>query len=1232
MADLITIDNSGKAKTGLKCTGCELHKEARLQTNCMGAEGPEPAELLVVGHAPGYEDDGVGRPYTGMGGRDVRNFLRKASIRPEDCKLTNTLLCCPYDTDTKQKHFDACKKHLKKTIEKTQPEGIIAFGAKAFQWLTGFSRISKFRRIGIPCLLNPDILVYGVNQPMMVRRVEREDKQKVEAEIVKDLIFIRKKLEAGELNVSDETEVDYKTARSVQDVKDFFAEFEEGDEVAWDLETADKNWSPTTLPFQEGARIVLLAVSKGPGHGRAIPVHARGVVSLEWWSDEELEEVKSLCADFLVKHKLFGHNAIQFDQKWVWEYFGITQRLHVTTDTMLAHYLYDPEKGGHKLQDLAVQYGKMRPWKPPNLKKLMHDTENLALYGAKDVDATWRTKVGIDGLLTDKQQWLMDQLMLPLGYEYAELEFRGLPIDRDQVHVLGQHLDRLLDKYKKELKTLEPVKKYQTRNSKTFNPAASGQVAEIMEDILELPCIKRTDTGAYSTAVDVLEEYLHEDFVRLVYYTRKLDKLKSNYYKPFLEKTEERPALYTSVKLHGTVTGRPSSEAPNLFVFPRSDTLEKAGLDDPTVLKACISTKQEGNRSLLQVDLSQAELRVLAMYSKDPLLVDYYRRGVDVHTATAAALFNVSPEEVTKGQRSSAKIINFSIIYGKSEMGLIKDFISAARSKERDLAKEEGREPVFGPDEEQEAADNAVKVLKAHQKAHPRVWAWLERTVAQARRYGYQETFFGRRRYYPRWSKSQERQAKNFPIQCLHPDTMVLTNHGYRRLEEFQEDDLVYDGEEWARARLHGPRKKKMWEVELNNGLTTKCSGDHLFATEFGWVPVRELQVGNTLQSFVAGDERARGVSLSELVTDEVVEDCNTRRGPGPKQKTLSKPSNTINLAWFLGLMVGDGTYTKHNSVAVVVSYQEKAIMARLRAFLGDIKLDYREKVIFYRSRPSYISVSLGTCVFRLMEAIGFNLANVDSKDIPQKVMNLPFEERAAFVQGLFDADSGITGSAKSSFNLVLNVVTRRLAENTVRILGSLGISAFKMVYTTKKRDVHRVTIHKDSLGAFHTVVGYTELRKHRLLEMVLANRDLQAPGPKKEGLRDVSVLRVTETENEVEMWDLEVASERHAFVVDNVLVHNSLAADISLFGLVRSNHLIRLEKYDANLILTVYDSLIYDVANEHLWDVAELVKFVYENMDFDFFNVPLVADAEGGPNWGELKEMDVEKREFVCK
>lgn len=761
MANLFIVQSDGKVTGGLKCTGCDLAYNCRLKTNCMQGSGTLNPDFLVVGHQPGVEDDGIGKPFTGGNGRLFQSLLNASGLTQDRLYLSNLLKCSLFGEKPKPAYWKACQKHFIEELKRVKPKAIITLGAQALSWLTGMTGVRQFRRCGIPCLFDPSIYVYPLQQPIAIEHAESsQEADTIRTEMVSDLVWLKDKANEGTLDRPDDVKTDYQLAETVEDVERFLSEFPVGSTVCFDLETADKDMNPTTKPTKD-SRIVIFAFSNGTGHARVIPFRARGVSTMEWWTEEQLAKVKALLDKFLREHAFYGHNAAKFDAKWIYVHFGIL--LNISYDTMLHHYLLD-ENLNHGLEDVTVQYTKMTPWKPPSLQELMKDTLGLGKYACRDVDGTSRIRAAMK--YEPRVTWLMENLMIPLSREFMYMELDGIAIVPENLERYGKYLDELIAEHLSALRAMKVVQKFELAENVAFNYEAPTQVAKIMEHYLQLPRIKSTKLGnQYSTDNSVLEQHLSDEFVSHIYFLRKLTKLKSSYYEVIKEAMGDGTTVHTSVQIHRTVTGRAASKDPNLFTPPREDTVSKTGIKDPKIAKAIFGPHLDrGQDVLLQVDMSQIELRVLGMYSKDPALLTAYREGLDLHTATAAKAFNVPMDQVAKWQRTGAKRVNFGLVYGMGENSLCEKFVSAMRESYL----KEGK--PFTEEVQAQATRNALAFLDMHKEIYPGIWSWMAKQERLIRQHGYQETFFGRRRHYYKVGPREIRQSLNFPIQSTATD------------------------------------------------------------------------------------------------------------------------------------------------------------------------------------------------------------------------------------------------------------------------------------------------------------------------------------------------------------------------------------------------------------------------------------------------------------------------------
>ena len=357
-----------------------------------------------------------------------------------------------------------------------------------------------------------------------------------------------------------------------------------------------------------------------------------------------------------------------------------------------------------------------------------------------------------DKIKSDSSLWnLYNEVELPLYQVLREMEQAGVRIDVDM-------LKRAEEQLSKELTILE--QQIYTTSGVTFNVNSPKQVGEVLFEQLKLDAkAKKSKTGQYSTSEEVLLALKSKhDVVGMILDYRELKKLISTYISALPTYINpETGKIHTTYNQTVTATGRLSSSNPNLQNLPirseRGQLIREAVIPDDGCL-------------FLSADYSQIELRLMAHFSQDPHLVEAFRSGQDVHAATAAKIFNVPIEQVTKDQRRQAKTANFGIIYGISAFGLAQQ-LDCSRSE-------------------------AKALIDGYFAAFPGVIDYIERQKDLARQQGYAITLFGRKRYLPDILSHNatvrsfaERNAVNSPIQGTAADIIkmaMVTIH--RRLKE----------------------------------------------------------------------------------------------------------------------------------------------------------------------------------------------------------------------------------------------------------------------------------------------------------------------------------------------------------------------------------------------------------------------------------------------------------------
>lgn len=400
---------------------------------------------------------------------------------------------------------------------------------------------------------------------------------------------------------------------------------------------------------------------------------------------------------------------------------------HWAFDTMLAGYLLGAGDRNHDLDALVAHFlnVQIEPDAPP------FRTAELILK----LVPLLRAKLVEENLMT-----VFERFELPLVPILRAMEREGIMIDKKHLADLSTQMSKL----KKEIEA-----KMMKIAGREFNPASPSQLAEILFVQLALPTkgVKRGKTG-FSTAAPELEKLRgSHPIVEMIEDHREVAKLLSTYVEALPLLADKGGRVHTTFNQAVTATGRLSSTEPNLQNIPIRTELGRkirhAFVAKPGFL-------------LLSCDYSQIELRLVALLAKDTNMIDAFRRGEDIHTATAAAIFGVKLAEVTKEQRRIAKAINFGLIFGQGPQGLAQVAgITYAEAKE---------------------------FIAKYFEVYKGVREYMERTKASAHELGHVETFFGRKRYLPEIHsmmaqvRSQaERMAINMPVQGTDADLMKLS-------------------------------------------------------------------------------------------------------------------------------------------------------------------------------------------------------------------------------------------------------------------------------------------------------------------------------------------------------------------------------------------------------------------------------------------------------------------------
>jgi DNA polymerase-1 len=596
-------------------------------------------------------------------------------------------------------------------------------------------------------------------------------------------------------NTINDIEHFYQTVQPGMGTKLFLQNLNNQKSVCFDTETTGLN--PLT------AELVGIAFSWETGKGFYLPFPED--------FDEACELIENLRPFFENEEiEKIGQN-LKYDIKVLAKYnVDVKGKLF---DTMLAHYLINPDMR-HNMDVLAETYLNYTPVSITELigKKGKNQLsmrevpiDQQTEYAVEDADITLQLKEHFEKELGEANtQKLFDEIEIPLLRVLADMELEGINLDEDFLKGLSVELDKDITRLEAEV--------YKEAGEE-FNIGSPRQLGDILFEkmkLVEKP--KKTKTGQYSTAEDVLSSLAKDHkIIRDVLEYRGLSKLKSTYVDALPGQVEPSTGrVHTDYMQTVAATGRLSSNNPNLQNIPIRTERGRQ------VRKAFIP--RDKDHILLAADYSQIELRIIAALSEEENMIQAFKNGEDIHASTAAKVFNIPLEEVSREQRGNAKTVNFGIIYGVSAFGL---------SNQTDLSRTEAKE-----------------LIETYYKTYPKLRSYMSEQIEFARENGYVQTVLGRRRYLNAINGSNaivrgaaERNAINAPIQGSAADIIKIAMINiHKKLEELDlkskmllqvHDELVFDAykpeleqlQQLIKAEMEGAYKLAVpLEVEIGLG------------------------------------------------------------------------------------------------------------------------------------------------------------------------------------------------------------------------------------------------------------------------------------------------------------------------------------------------------------------------------------------------------------------------------
>lgn len=534
----------------------------------------------------------------------------------------------------------------------------------------------------------------------------------------------------AEKNIKN-TPHNYMAVAGEEAIKELVGKLLKVQEISFDTETTSMD--------ANNAELVGLSFCFKTGEGYYVPLPAE--------EDEVRKTLHYFIELFSDETKTWVGQNIKYDLL-VLKWYGVELKGKVF-DTMLAHYVIESE-GRRNMDLLSAQYLGYLPvsieeliGKKGKAQGTMRDVEleKIKEYAVEDADITLQLKNAFTPLLKNKQvEKVFNEVESPLVKVLLDIEYEGVKVDMEFLNLYSKELETEAKRCEESVYSQAGIR---------FNLSSPKQLAEVLYEKLQLDKGKKTKGGQYGTGEDVLLKLSHQNkIVEDILNFRELTKLKSTYVDALpqiINKKTQR--VHTCYGQAIAVTGRLSSNNPNLQNIP---VRTERGRE---IRKAFIPRNKD--YVIISADYSQIELRIVAAISGDPAMCDSFKQKKDIHTATAAKVFNVAEEDVTKEMRYKAKSVNFGIIYGQGAFGLAEN-IGVSRSEAREI-------------------------IENYKKQFANIQKYMDDSINFCRQNGYVQTLMGRKRWLKDINSSNftvrgyaERNAINSPIQGSAADMIKM--------------------------------------------------------------------------------------------------------------------------------------------------------------------------------------------------------------------------------------------------------------------------------------------------------------------------------------------------------------------------------------------------------------------------------------------------------------------------
>lgn len=719
-----------RMKSNPECQNCDLYRSCQA-VNIMG-QGPLDADIMIVTDTPGYQEDETGKALAGNMRTFLKDLLEEAGIKMKDCYITNAVKCKPPNGyKIKVKEMNACRPYLDREIKTVKPKFILLLGANALKSFMGKEKCSitemhgqLFDRDGIQVMpaYSPGV---GFRDPKKLVPLKQDLKKFA-------LLTKGKRPQKPKLN--------FHVVENFDDFNQMISDLKKSKVTSWDIES-------TSLNRFEGVITMM-------GFGLK---NKQWILPLEFpfgkfKGNRDLQrkmvEVVTEAINHRVKARVnITHNG-KFDNLWTRHHFGV--RVHNHFDTMIAHYVLD-ENDGHSLKYLARILLDAEDWDVDIGTKTggvlsKKGAYKLYEYLAYDVFYTRKLYFHLKKELEQDEalQNIFNYLMMPIFHVYENVQMEGVYIHKERFDGVEEVLKGRLKVVQDKLDAI--ALEY---GESGINWGSTQQLAKFLFDTLGLDIVERTKTGNASTNESVLLRLRDKHPIVEHILEFKGIRQQISFFIDGWKKRMVNDKLFPNFNIHVTVTGRTSSNDPNLQQVPRDKKIRSLIGAPP-------------GWTMVEADYSQVELRLVAMASGDTTMTMAYVLGEDIHSKTASSLNGQPMEDQGKEERKAAKAVNFGFVYG---MGHYK-FGDYARDNYGVIL----------------TMEEAKQYRQRFFETYSDLPAWHDKQKRIARMFKQVRNPIGRLRRLPevdspdkQLAGEAERQAINSPIQSFASDIMLMS-------------------------------------------------------------------------------------------------------------------------------------------------------------------------------------------------------------------------------------------------------------------------------------------------------------------------------------------------------------------------------------------------------------------------------------------------------------------------